>query len=63
MVDFSAAVLFVVGSILFFKTDTTYLATWLFLVDSIFFGIRPTIKLLREIAYMRIGDFADVASD
>ena len=63
VVDFSAAVLFVVGSILFFSADTTYLATWLFLLGSIFFGMRPTIKLAREVAYMRIDDFDDVIRD
>ncbi|KZL00769.1 hypothetical protein PsAD5_00951 [Pseudovibrio sp. Ad5] len=56
-VDFSAAALFVVGSILFFKEATTYLGTWLFLVGSILFGLRPTIKLFREIAYIRLGKY------
>lgn len=60
-VDFSAAALFVVGSILFFNEATTYQATWLFFIGSILFGMRPTIKLLREIAYIRVGDFDDVA--
>ncbi len=53
-VDFSAAALFVVGSILFFSASTTYAATWLFLIGSILFGMRPTIKLVREIAYRRV---------
>lgn len=53
IVDFSAALFFVVGSILFFGTATTYAATWLFLIGSILFGLRPTIKLMREFAYMR----------
>ena len=61
VVDFSAAVLFVVGSVLFFSESTTYVGTWLFLVGSILFGLRPTIKLAREIAYLRIGDLEDVA--
>ncbi len=60
-VDFSAAVLFVIASILFFSTSTIYTATWLFLLGSILFGMRPTIKLVREIAYLRIGDLEDVA--
>lgn len=54
IVDFSAAALFVVGSILFFKSATTYEGTWLFLVGSILFGLRPTIKLGREFAYLRL---------
>ncbi len=61
-VDFVAALLFVVGSILFFKESTVELGTWLFLIGSIFFGLRPTIKLVREIAYLRIGDLEDAAN-
>ena len=60
VVDISAATLFVVGSILFFSEDTTYLGTWLFLIGSILFGLRPTIKLVREVAYIRVGDYDDV---
>lgn len=60
VVDFAAAVLFVVGSILFFKESTTYVATWLFLVGSILFGLRPAITMVREIAYIRVGDYLDV---
>jgi len=60
-VDFVAALLFLVGSILFFNSSTTYAGTWLFVVGSVLFGMRPTIKLMREIAYLRIGDLEDVA--
>lgn len=62
IVDVSAAVLFVVGSILFFNDATAYVGTWLFLVGSVFFGLRPTIKLVRECAYLRLGDFEDIAN-
>ncbi len=61
VVDFSAAALFVVGSILFFSEATVIAGTWLFLIGSVFFGLRPSIKLFRELAYLRIGDFGDVA--
>ena len=61
IVDFSAAVLFLVGSFLFFSSSTTYIGTWLFVVGSVLFGLRPTIKLFREIAYLRIGDLSDAA--
>ncbi len=61
IVDFSAAALFVIGSILFFDEATTYLGTWLFLVGSVLFGMRPTIKLIRELAYLRAGDYRDIA--
>lgn len=63
IVDFTAAVLFVAGSLLFFSASTTYTATWLFLIGSIFFGLRPTITLIRELAYLRLGDYQDIASD
>lgn len=61
IVDFTAAALFVIGSILFFNEATVNQGTWLFLIGSIFFGLRPSIKLVRELAYLRMGDFSDVA--
>ncbi|SLN11753.1 hypothetical protein ROA7450_00111 [Roseovarius albus] len=61
IVDFSAATLFVIGSILFFNEETTYVGTWLFLVGSILFGLRPTIKLYREFAYIRAGRYDQVS--
>ncbi|MFS4439418.1 YrhK family protein [Paracoccaceae bacterium GXU_MW_L88] len=60
IVDFSAAVLFVIGSVLFFSESTTYAATWLFLIGSVLFGARPTITLLREVAYMRSGEYGKI---
>ncbi len=42
-------------------TSTTYTGTWFFLLSSILFGMRPTIKLVREIAYLRIDDLEDAA--
>ncbi len=60
-VDFTAAVLFLVGSVLFFNPSTTYAGTWLFVVGSVLFGLRPTIKLIREITYLRMGDYDDVS--
>ena len=59
--DVGAAALFVVGSILFFSPSTTYAGTWLVLVGSIMFGVRPLIKLSREIRYLRLGDYDDAA--
>lgn len=60
IVDFIAALLFIVGSVLFFRPETTYAATWLFLIGSIFFAMRPTITLLRELAYLRAGDYQEL---
>lgn len=59
--DFAAAALFVIGSVLFFKESTTYFATWLFVIGSVLFGARPSIKLVRELAYLRMGDYEDIA--
>ena len=61
-VDFTAAVLFIVGSILFFDQSTATIATWLFVIGSVFFGLRPMITLLREVAYIRAGDYTDAAA-
>ncbi len=61
VVDFSAAALFVIGSFLFLNESTTYFGTWLFVVGSAAFGLRPTIKLYREIGYLRLGDYDDIA--
>ncbi|MEL6767047.1 MAG: YrhK family protein [Pseudomonadota bacterium] len=49
MVDFLAAALFVVGSVMFFYEDWLYTGTWCFLIGSIFFGVKPTLKLARAL--------------
>lgn len=49
LVDFSAAVLFIIGSILFFYKSMQDAGTWMFLIGSIFFALRPTVRLFREI--------------
>lgn len=54
IVDFLAALLFVVGSILFFYDALVYTGTWFFLVGSVLFGARPTVKLLREFHLARL---------
>lgn len=63
IVDVSAAVLFVIGSILFFSDSTTHVGTWLFLVGSVLFGLRPTIKLYREFGYLRVGNLEGVTGN
>ena len=60
VVDVSAAVLFVIGSALFFSEATTEVATWLFLIGSVLFGLRPSIRLYRELRYLKMGDFDDI---
>ncbi|TMV69827.1 N-acetyl-gamma-glutamyl-phosphate reductase [Thioclava sp. BHET1] len=54
LVDFSAALMFVIGSILFFFASTQIPATWLFLIGSIFFGLKPTIRLGRELKFIAL---------
>ncbi|MFY0615252.1 MAG: YrhK family protein [Hyphomicrobiaceae bacterium] len=61
IVDVAAALLFVIGSILFFRESTTYVGTWLFLVGSIFFGLKPTIRLLREWHLLKQGQVDELA--
>jgi hypothetical protein len=60
IVDFSAALMFVIGSILFFWSSTTYAATWLFLIGSILFGMKPTIRLVRELRLAALGRLEDI---
>lgn len=48
LINFLAAIAFIVGSVLFFNTATTTTGTWLFLIGSIFFAVSPTVTLLRE---------------
>ncbi|MHA3977221.1 YrhK family protein [Halovulum sp. GXIMD14794] len=61
VVDFAAAICFVVGSILFFSEATTFAATWLFLIGSICFALKPSIRLAREWRYWRMGEIEKLA--
>ncbi len=49
IVEFLAALTFVLGSILFFYESLVYAGTWLFLIGSILFAVRPTVRLLLEL--------------
>lgn len=49
VIDLFAAVLFIVGSILFLDEATVYAGTWLFIIGSVFFAARPTVRLAREL--------------
>jgi len=66
LVDFTAAILFVIGSYLFFFPADTEFATWLFLIGSICFAARPTVRVLREFHLARLplpGDDASAEGD
>ncbi|QDL91244.1 hypothetical protein FDP22_05285 [Paroceanicella profunda] len=60
-VDFAAALLFLIGSILFFRDSTQTAGTWLFVVGSVFFALKPSIRLAREVHYWRAGDLDTLA--
>lgn len=59
--DFSAALLFLVGSWLFFYPSVENQAIWCFVIGSAFFALKPTLRLARELHYLAIGDYADIA--
>ncbi len=59
-VDFAAALAFVVGSTLFFFKSTQIPAIWLFLIGSICFALKPTIRLLRELKYVQMGKLEEM---
>lgn len=55
-IDFTAAMLFITGSVLFLDEETRHYGTWLFLIGSVFFAAKPTLRLVREIYFLRRGD-------
>ncbi|MCI5076303.1 YrhK family protein [Oricola sp.] len=61
IVQFCAGVLFLVGSWMFFYKTWETPAIWCFVVGSALFVIGPSLKLVRELHYAMIGDFADLA--
>lgn len=61
LVDFSAALCFVLGSLLFFWNRFETPAIWLFLIGSVLFAAKPSIRLAREIKLMRMGDLDSLA--
>ncbi|MHA6325018.1 YrhK family protein [Roseivivax sp. CAU 1753] len=54
-VDFTAAMLFLVGSVLFFWKAYETPAIWCFVLGSVFFATKPTLRLAREIHLYRAG--------
>ena len=61
LVDFLAALFFLVGSVLFFYASLENPAIWCFVVGSACFMMKPTIRVVREFHYLVIGDYADLA--
>jgi hypothetical protein len=61
VVDFFAALAFIFGSVLFFWTDTQTPATWLFLIGSLCFALKPSLRLAREVHFLRLGKYEQLA--
>ncbi|HBS48663.1 MAG TPA: hypothetical protein DEA05_00535 [Rhodobacteraceae bacterium] len=60
-VSFVAGLCFTIGSILFFWKEYETQAIWLFLVGSILFMVKPTLRFAREIKLAAMGDEDDLA--
>jgi len=58
-VDALAAIAFIIGSALFFSESTKTIATWLFLIGSVFFAVRPLVHLVRDIHLGRLPEQAE----
>lgn len=61
LADLAAAALFIIGSIMFFSEAWTTFGTWLFLTGSLLFGLKPTLRLVKEIKLYRMGNIEDLA--
>ena len=60
--DFLAALCFLVGSVLFFWPEVETLAVWLFVIGSVFFMAKPSLRLAREIQLWRMGQLDTLAA-
>lgn len=47
-VDLVAALLFLIGSILFFYNSLQYYGTWMFVIGSLCFAAKPAVRFARE---------------
>lgn len=59
-VDFLAALAFIAGSVLFFYKSLQEAGTWLFLLGSILFAVKPTLRLARELKLYAMGRQEDL---
>lgn len=60
-VDFSAAMCFVVGSVMYLFDAWARVGTYLFIVGSVLFAAKPTLRLIREIKLAAMGDIDTLA--
>ena len=63
LVDFLAAMAFTVGSILFLYEDWQTVATWGFIVGSLFFALKPTLRIIRELKLAAMGQDEKLADE
>ena len=61
IIDFFAALSFLAGSVMFFYAELQYAGTWCFVVGSLSFAAKPTLRLWREFQLYRMGDVEDLA--
>ncbi len=54
LTEFLAAISFLIGSVLFFFESLHTAAAWLFLIGSLLFAARPTIRLALELKLDRL---------
>ncbi|RPE66224.1 YrhK-like protein [Pacificibacter maritimus] len=55
LVDLGAALCFIVGSFFFFSDELQYAGTWLFVIGSFLFAVKPTLRFVRELKLLRLG--------
>ena len=60
-VDIAAAFSFLIGSVLFLWKAYETPAIWLFIVGSVFFCVKPSLRLAREIHLWRMGQIDTLA--
>ena len=61
IVDFTAAGLFIAGSVMFFSPTATTAALWCFLIGSVCFALKPTLRLFRQLRYLRLDKIKTLA--
>lgn len=61
--DVLIGVWFLVGSILFFSEETTYVGTWFFVIGSVELLIRPVIRFSRRVHLQRVPMAGAVPTD
>ncbi|WP_019557222.1 YrhK family protein [Thiomicrorhabdus arctica] len=63
IVDFLAAMAFTIGSIMFLYESYAHAAKWYFIIGSLLFAFKPTIRVVREIRLASTGHEDDLVND